>query len=295
MLLGIVGGGLDEFGRLALLLNRGGDYSWNRTAPFSIRKKTVAVPPPPPLPKSKRARRRMKLETPIVSAPPRRRWNFWAWAVGIAFAMFAVRSFCWLLWVDGNNLKIQSPNNLGDLALHITFIKYFANGVALWPDNPIHVFSSLRYPSDLSVRFALLLQHIDLVLALVCPELGRRRLYGFYRWRAFVWRSSFHGGLAGVEFFRTHNSSITGGKIGKSIPLAMFARSAVALSIPALLLLRIHWRRKYYRAARPRARAGRTRACGRMVDLRDDPALTSPFLSLSIVLGFWLLIVTWRC
>ena len=33
------------------------------------------------------------------------------------------------LWIDGNNLKIQSPNNLGDLALHLTYIKYFANGV----------------------------------------------------------------------------------------------------------------------------------------------------------------------
>ena len=76
--------------------------------------------------------------------------------------------------MDGNNLKIQSPNNLGDLALHITYIKYFANGVALWPDNPIHVFSHLRYPVgiDFLIRF-FILQHVDLIRMLVWTGLAR--------------------------------------------------------------------------------------------------------------------------
>ena len=75
-----------------------------------------------------------------------------------------MRSFCFLLWVDGANLKIQSPNNLGDLSLHLTYIKYFANGVPLWPDNPIYVFSKLRYPAGMDLFNALLLLvHIDLV------------------------------------------------------------------------------------------------------------------------------------
>src|SRR4029077_2428675 len=152
LLLGIVGGGLDEgFAGLALLLGlAAATYAWISTAPFSSRHDTP-LPPPRPLPKSKRARRRMKLDTSTVPPPMIRRWPFWACAVGIVFGMFAVRSFCWLLWIDGNNLKIQSPNNLGDLALHITYIKYFANGVALWPDNPIHVFSSLRYPAGIDL------------------------------------------------------------------------------------------------------------------------------------------------
>ena len=107
----------------------------------------------------------MKLEnSPVAPAPAPRRFHIWAWAVGIVFLLFAVRSFCWLLWVDGTNLKIQSPNNLGDLSLHITYMKYFANGVALWPDNPIHVYSSLRYPAGIDLFDSLLLlQHIDLV------------------------------------------------------------------------------------------------------------------------------------
>ena len=87
------------------------------------------------------------------------RWrypNVWLWLVGGCFVIFAVRSFCWLLYIDGDQLRIQSPNNLGDLALHITYIKYFANGVPLWPDNPIYVFSKLRYPAGIDLFNALL-------------------------------------------------------------------------------------------------------------------------------------------
>ena len=63
----------------------------------------------------------------------------WLWLVAACFVMFAVRSFCWILYTDSDQLKIQSPNNLGDIALHITYIRNFANGVALWPENPIYL------------------------------------------------------------------------------------------------------------------------------------------------------------
>ena len=177
LILGILGGGLDEgFAGLALVLGTAAAiWAWIGTSNFSARKKVV-IPPAAALPKSKRARRRLKLEAQPVAPPPPppRRWHFWTWAVGIVFALFAVRSFCWVLWVDGNHLKIQSPNNLGDLALHITYIKYFANGVALWPDNPIYVFSKLRYPAGIDLFNSLcILQHIDLVRALVWTGLAR--------------------------------------------------------------------------------------------------------------------------
>ena len=88
--------------------------------------------------------------------------RIWFWAVAVCFAVFAVRSFCWLLYIDSSELKIQSPNNLGDLSLHLTLIKNFANGVALWPDSPIFVFSKLRYPAGIDLFNALLsLVHID--------------------------------------------------------------------------------------------------------------------------------------
>src|SRR5204863_313204 len=91
------------------------------------------------------------------------------WILAGLFAIFAVRSFCWLLFVDGTELKIQSPVNLGDLGLHITHISLFANGVRLWPSNPIYVFSHhLRYPAGIDLFNALLLKiDVDLIRGLV--------------------------------------------------------------------------------------------------------------------------------
>src|SRR4030095_7710032 len=51
------------------------------------------------------------------SKAPRRYGKVWFWLVAAFFALFAVRSFCWLLYIDGGDWKIQSPNNLGDLSL----------------------------------------------------------------------------------------------------------------------------------------------------------------------------------
>ena len=206
--------------------------------------------------------------------------------------MFAVRSFCWLLWIDGNNLKIQSPNNLGDLSLHITYIKYFANGVALWPDNPIHVFSSLRYPAgiDFSIRFC-----FSNTLTCPGPRLDRiawlvATFYGFYRWGgAFgVAGFLFNGGLAGYRVLsKVSLHRLPGGKIAwKSIPLTMFVtQRGLLYAIPAGLLLLLHWRRKYFpgESERNGRRAARARpVVGRVVALRDDAALPRPHLPRSL-------------
>src|SRR5437773_5867325 len=83
------------------------------------------------------------------SKPAARYRKFWFWVVAAFFALFAVRSFCWLLYIDGSEWKIQSPNNLGDLSLHITLIRNFANDVHLWPDSPVYALSKLRYPAAL--------------------------------------------------------------------------------------------------------------------------------------------------
>ena len=228
-----------------------------------------------------------------------------AWAVGLVFAVFAVRSFCWLVYVDGNHLKIQSPNNLGDLALHITYIKYFANGVALWPDNPIHVFSSCVIPpgsissirsfscsistwsarsSGRAARFAR-----DLLRFL---PLGRRfGVAGFL----------FNGGLAGFEFFKKfHFADYQAEKIAwKSIPLAMFVtQRGLLYAIPAGLLLLLHWRRKYYPESGDEAAGARRGLLPWWVEWSLYATMpffhVHTFLALSIVLAFWLLIGTWE-
>src|SRR5215468_1667104 len=196
----------------------------------------------------------------ITSALMRYR-HVWFWVVAICFAMFAVRSFCWLLYIDSSELKIQSPNNLGDLSLHLTLIKNLANGVALWPDSPIFVFSKLRYPAGIDLFNALLsLVHVDLLIGLVWVGLvsSLAIFYGFYRWGGTfaVAGFLFNGGIAGFQFFKTFKfldyqgtaADIAHRPIAwKSIALAMLVTQRGWLyAIPAGLVLLWHWREKFF-------------------------------------------------
>src|SRR5713101_6398389 len=136
----------------------------------------------------------------------------WKWLLAACFAVFAFRSFCWLLYIEGDQLRIQSPNNLGDLALHITYIRNFANGVPLWPENPIYVFSNLRYPAGTDLFNALLcLRDVDLIPGLVWTGLlgSLATFYAFYRWGgAFgVAGFLFNGGVAGFQVLNFINTS----------------------------------------------------------------------------------------
>ena len=189
--------------------------------------------------------------------------RFWFWAVAVCFAMFAVRSFCWLLYIDSSELKIQSPNNLGDLSLHLTLIKNFANGVSIWPDSPIFVFSKLRYPAGIDLFNSLLsLVHIDLLIGLVWVGLlsSLAIFYGFYRWGGTfaVAGFLFNGGIAGFQFLKTFKfldyqgtaADIAHKPIAwKSIALSMLVTQRGWLyAIPAGLVLLWHWREKFFPA-----------------------------------------------
>jgi hypothetical protein len=190
------------------------------------------------------------------SSPVRRYRHVWLWAVGICFGLFAARSFCWLLYIDGSELRIQSPNNLGDLSLHITLIRNFADGVALWPDNPIYVFSKLRYPAGMDLFNALLcLVHVDLTRGLVWTGLlaSLATFYAFFRWAgAFgVAGFLFNGGTAGFQFFdKLKFLDYQGDKTiaWKSIALSMFVtQRGLLYAIPVGVLLLWHWREKFFR------------------------------------------------
>src|SRR5207248_8478374 len=176
--------------------------------------------------------------------------------------LFAVRSFCWLLYIDGGEWKIQSPNNLGDLSLHITLIRNFANGVHLWPDNPIYAFSKLRYPAGIDLFNALLcLVHVDLMRGLVWTGLlaSLATFYAFSRWGGTFGVAGFlfNGGIAGFQFLKTlkfldyqgTQADILHRPIAwKSIALSMFVTQRGWLyAIPAALVLLWHWREKYFR------------------------------------------------
>src|SRR6266699_4697289 len=191
-----------------------------------------------------------------ILAAMRRYRHVWFWAMAVCFAMFAVRSFCWLFHIDGSDYKIQSPNNLGDLSLHLTLIKNFANGAALWPDNPIYVFSKLQYPAGIDLFNALLLLvHVDLITGLVWVGLvaSLATFYAFLRWgRTFaVAGFLFNGGIAGFQFLQTFKflDYQGGNKMAwKSIPLAMFVTQRGWLyAIPAGVVMLWYWREKFFR------------------------------------------------
>jgi hypothetical protein len=179
------------------------------------------------------------------------------WILAGFFIIFAVRSFCWLLFVDGTELKIQSPMNLGDLGLHVTHINFFANGVRLWPSNPIYVFSEhLRYPAGIDLFDALLLKAgVDLIPGLVWVGLlaSVATFFAFYRWGGgfAIAGFLFNGGLAGFQFLRNFkfvDYQDVNNIAWKSIPLTMFVtQRGLLYAIPVGLSLLWHWREKYFR------------------------------------------------
>ena len=190
-------------------------------------------------------------------APTRYRWMPF-WLLAAIFAFFAVRSFCWLLYIDGDQLMIQSPNNLGDLALHITYIKDFANGTPLWPPNPIYPKGSLRYPAGADLFNGLLcVARVELIVGLVWVGLlaSLATFYAFFRWGGVFTIAGFlfNGGVAGFVFLTTGSLiDYQGDKTiaWKSLPLSMFVtQRGLLYAIPAGLLLLWQWRERYFRKA----------------------------------------------
>jgi hypothetical protein len=178
----------------------------------------------------------------------------WICLVGFVFAMFALRSFCWILFFAGEHLNIQSPFNLGDLGLHITYIKTFANGVAMWPESPIYVYSQLRYPAGIDLFNGLLTNlGFDLRHQLITTGLlaSLATFYALYRWGGTFTVAGFlfNGGIAGYQILDTHkflDYQGTSHVSWKSIPLTMFVtQRGLLYAIPAGLLLLCQWRSKY--------------------------------------------------
>ena len=249
LLLGILGGGLNELMALAAV-------GLGVLAGVAAYATTTDVEENPKI-----------LDCGEANRPERknRYTSIWFWVIVACFGMFAVRSFCWLLYIDGQELKIQSPNNLGDLALHVTFIRYFASGVPLWPDNPIYVFSHLRYPAGMDLFNALLsLLHFDLIRGLVWVGLlaSVATCYAFYRWAGTFGIAGFlfNGGIVGFQILRTFQflDYQTDKTIAwKSIPLTMFiTQRGLLYAIPTGLLLLWHWREKFFRSAASLHRRG---------------------------------------
>lgn len=185
------------------------------------------------------------------------------WLVIGIFAFASLRAFLWLLYDKNNQLHILSPNNLGDLPLHMDFIRYLASGVHFWPDSPIFAGEPLKYPVGADFFNSLLLDlSLPLERGLLWVGLAGSALTGIALWRwgrgfaiaAFL----FGGGLAGFAVLR--DPSLLGqdplpdfqaGEQWKNLFLAIFVtQRGLLFALPAGLFLLGHWRARYLREER---------------------------------------------
>lgn len=198
------------------------------------------------------------------SAPVPTRVHALEWMLFGVFALAGFRAFFWLFYTRDNNLAVLSPNNLGDLALHLDFIRNFASGVPFWPENPIFAGEPLRYPIGADFFNSLLLAAgLPVEQGLVWVGIVGCALTAAALWKwgrgfaiaAFL----FGGGLAGFVALRTlvetgtlpiedYQSRVA----WKNLFLALFVtQRGLIFALPAGLLLLDDWRSRFLRAERP--------------------------------------------
>jgi hypothetical protein len=167
----------------------------------------------------------------------------------LIFLAFVARAFLQLIWTEDGTIKVLSPNNLGDICLHLSHINFLASNPHFWPANPIYAFDKLRYPIGIDLFNAeLKLVGIEprlgiIIVAILCSVVTLRSLFLFggpFIVAAFL----FNGGLAGLQFFHNWELQDFQAKLPwASIPLALFVtQRGLLYAIPAGLLLLTHWR-----------------------------------------------------
>jgi hypothetical protein len=184
--------------------------------------------------------------------------TFWEWGAIVAFALVSLRIFLWVVFVEGDEIKVLSPNNLGDLSLHLTYIRYLASGVAFWPENPIFGGGALTYPVGVDLFDSLLtLLGLDTLRGFVWMGLAGSALTGAALWR---WGRGFalfgflaNGGLAAATIFATGQLADFQAEFAwKSFALALFAtQRGLLFALPAGLLLLSSWRVRFFSGAGP--------------------------------------------
>jgi len=187
---------------------------------------------------------------PVADGPVFKSWT--VAAMILIFALAAMRAFFWLIYRDGDSWMILSPYNLGDLALHISFIRYLASGVPFWPESPILANAPLVYPVGMDLFNSLtLLAGVPLERGLIWCGLAGSALtaWALLRWAGAFGLAAFlfTGGLTGFAILSGDDWALR--DFGhdaewKNAFLTMFVTQRNFLyALPAGLLLLIHWRR----------------------------------------------------
>lgn len=174
----------------------------------------------------------------------------WELALLIVFGLASLRAFLWLIYAVGDEWRVLSPNNLGDMSLHLQFIRYLASGTEFWPESPILAGVPLAYPIGADLwNSLLLLLGVPVERGLIWVGLGAAALtaWALWRWgRAFALAAFlFNGGLAGFAIFQTGRLADFQAQLAwKNFFLSMFVtQRGLLFALPAGLLLLHAWRR----------------------------------------------------
>ncbi len=185
------------------------------------------------------------------------RVRIWDGIVLAVFALVSLRAFLWLLYVRGNEICVLSPNNLGDMALHLNFIRYLASGAPFWPESPILTGVPLSYPLGADLFNGIIeICGVGTLRGLVWTGLAGAALTGYALWRwggAFgVAAFLFNGGLMGFTALRTLQiEDFQSDLQWKNFFLSMFVtQRGLLFALPAGLLLLFAWRESFFRSGK---------------------------------------------
>lgn len=183
-----------------------------------------------------------------VTQPP----DAWDLLMLAVLTLASCRAFLWVLYQAGDELRVLSPYNLGDISFHIHLIRHFASGAVFWPASPILQGVPLTYPPGADLWNALLLLlGVPLEQGLVWTGLAGSALAGWALWRwggAFAIAAFlFNGGLAGFLVFRTGAvEDFQSALAWKNQFLTLFTtQRGLLYALPCGLLLMDAWRRDF--------------------------------------------------
>ena len=174
----------------------------------------------------------------------------------IVFALVSLRAFLWLVYSRGDEICVLSPNNLGDLSLHLNLIRYLASGIAFWPESSILSNAPLTYPIGSDLFNSLLeVLGIDTFVGLIWTGLAGAALTGYALW---LWGGAFglaaflfNGGLTGFAVLRTLEiEDFQSEMVWKNLFLSMFVtQRGLLIALPSGLILLYAWRERYFRGS----------------------------------------------
>jgi hypothetical protein len=173
----------------------------------------------------------------------------------VAFTVASLRHFLFLYSERDGVIRTLSPNNYGDLPLHLTYVAYFVKGARFWPANPIFTGESLHYPFGLDLFTAVWVKlgaPVGIVLTVLGLAGAGALAVALFAWgRGFaVAAFLFSGGLAGFQLLWTGGLKDYQADLAwKNLFLALFVpQRGFLYALPAGLLLLWSWRRRLVRA-----------------------------------------------